>query len=473
MRRYYWLAADGDQGALAIDAIAGFVERTPTLAGRVEIQSRRVVAPDTGASLDVLAADAAGAWGLRPTGVFVDELAQWMDTPQPRRLWEAVSTAVAKHAAAEGPGAGGPSPRDVLATLRIEDGRLWIDAAADFQLADALAVLEGERPYHYLTRARGASKTTDLAAVALALLLAGRERPGALLCVLTTAGEPSHFSAEILEHAQGSPLWRVHEVPGPAPWMAEDRLAEQRARLTESAYARLFLNRWTEAEDRLTTADDLAACSTLPTWPLPARHGVPYVVTADVGLKADRTVVAVTHPEDREDAAGHRVVLDRIATWQGTRAEPVQLDQVEAYILQVVRDYQAGGICLDPYQAAQLAQRLRARGLRVDEFAFTAQSVGKLGAGLYTTLRDHALALPPADNEEPEAGELHSELRNVRLRETSPGVYRLDHDHGRHDDRAIALALAVQWWREHLVPVADEWDEDAYLSDRVSLGPDL
>jgi len=30
---------------------------------------------------------------------------------------------------------------------------------------------------------------------------------------------------------------------------------------------------------------------------------------------------------------------------------------------------------------------------------------------------------------------------------TSPGVYRLDHDHGRHDDRAIALALGA----EHLL----------------------
>jgi hypothetical protein len=30
----------------------------------------------------------------------------------------------------------------------------------------------------------------------------------------------------------------------------------------------------------------------------------------------------------------------------------------------------------------------------------------------------------------------------VRLRETSPGVLRMDHDSGRHDDRAIALALA-------------------------------
>lgn len=31
----------------------------------------------------------------------------------------------------------------------------------------------------------------------------------------------------------------------------------------------------------------------------------------------------------------------------------------------------------------------------------------------------------------------------MRLRESSPSVFRLDHDSGRHDDQAVALALAV------------------------------
>jgi hypothetical protein len=39
--------------------------------------------------------------------------------------------------------------------------------------------------------------------------------------------------------------------------------------------------------------------------------------------------------------------------------------------------------------------------------------------------------------------ELLDELGNVRLRETSPGVLRMDHDPDRHDDRAIALSLAA------------------------------
>ena len=39
-------------------------------------------------------------------------------------------------------------------------------------------------------------------------------------------------------------------------------------------------------------------------------------------------------------------------------------------------------------------------------------------------IREHALALP----DDPD---LLDELRNVRLREASPGVFRLDHDRGR------------------------------------------
>ena len=67
-------------------------------------------------------------------------------------------------------------PRDVLAVLRIEDGRRWLDAAHDWQKADALAVLEGPEPYNFLTRSRGSSKTTDLGGVAVSALLATGDR---------------------------------------------------------------------------------------------------------------------------------------------------------------------------------------------------------------------------------------------------------------------------------------------------------
>ncbi len=74
--------------------------------------------------------------------------------------------------------------------------------------------------------------------------------------------------------------------------------------------------------------------------------------------------------------------------------------------------------------------------MKVEEWSFTAQSVGRLAVTLHLLLREHRLALP-------DDRELLDELGNVRLRESSPGVFRLDHDSGQHDDRAVALGLAA------------------------------
>ena len=51
-------------------------------------------------------------------------------------------------------------------------------------------------------------------------------------------------------------------------------------------------------------------------------------------------------------------------------------------------------------------------------------------------IRNHQLALP----DDPE---LLDELSHVRLRETAPGVLRLEQDADRYKDRAIVLALAA------------------------------
>jgi phage terminase large subunit-like protein len=415
----------------------------------------------------------------------------------------------------------------LLDALRVENGRRWGDVATDVQRADALAVLDAQSatPYHWLGRARGWSKTSDLAAVALEVLLAqappgarlygfgaDRDQAGLLvdalsgfvyrggpalqelllvqaskivvratgasleamaadeasawglrpffvvcdelpmwpstrgarrlweavssavpktggrLVVAGTAGDPAHWSAKVREHSLEDPLWRVSETHGPAPWMDPALVEEQRRRLPESSFMRLFENVWTSGEDRLVAEHDLAACVALdgPQEPIP---GMRYVIGLDVGLKHDRTVAAVCHLEHS------MVVLDRMQTWQGSRARPVRLREVEEWLYEASRRY-PGSIVFDPWQAMQLSQGLRSRGVSIVEHAFTETSVGRIASSLFVQLRDHALRLP---NDE----ELLDELRNVRLRESGPGVLRLDHDSGRHDDRAVALALAV------------------------------
>jgi phage terminase large subunit-like protein len=75
--RLYALAADRDQGKLLLDAVKGFAMRTPLVGRALDISADRVSVADRDVVLNVLAADAAGSWGLRPHFVVLDELAQW------------------------------------------------------------------------------------------------------------------------------------------------------------------------------------------------------------------------------------------------------------------------------------------------------------------------------------------------------------------------------------------------------------
>jgi hypothetical protein len=161
------------------------------------------------------------------------------------------------------------------------------------------------------------------------------------------------------------------------------------------------------------------------------RPGVHYIGGLDVGLTHDRCVATVAHRE-----ADGRVVVDRQHVWQGSRARPVNLGEVEGFLRELHRAYGRCPFRVDPFQAVHLAQRLRADGIQVEEFAFSSQSVGRLAVTLYRLLADRLLLLP-ADED------LVDELVNVRLREQQPGIYRIDHDEGRHDDRVISLALVA------------------------------
>jgi hypothetical protein len=99
---------------------------------------------------------------------------------------------------------------------------------------------------------------------------------------------------------------------------------EQRRRLPESSFRRLFLNEWTAGEDRVASADDIRKCVTLD-GPLEPQEGVLYTVGIDLGLKNDRTCCVVCHGERHADAddpvVGTKVVLDRLKGLAGVAAE--------------------------------------------------------------------------------------------------------------------------------------------------------
>jgi hypothetical protein len=94
--RGYIAAADKDQSKFAVlDALGGFVERTPALRGLVTVQTDKIVAA-SGATVEVLSADGASAHGLRPSIIVVDEAAQWPSTRNGKKMWAALVSSLAK-----------------------------------------------------------------------------------------------------------------------------------------------------------------------------------------------------------------------------------------------------------------------------------------------------------------------------------------------------------------------------------------
>ncbi len=59
---------------------------------------------------------------------------------------------------------------------------------------------------------------------------------GGRMLIITSAGDPVHWSYGVLKEARSSEHWRVAEIPGPVPWIDARDLEAQRALLLPSQY---------------------------------------------------------------------------------------------------------------------------------------------------------------------------------------------------------------------------------------------
>jgi hypothetical protein len=260
------------------------------------------------------------------------------------------------------------------------------------------------------------------------------------LAIISTAGSPDHWSRGIYEHAVKDETWRVSEVHEPAPWLDQTEVEAERRRLPESTFARLFLNRWASSEDTLLAFEDVVACAWLPGSLDPEPH-VSYIVGVDLAVRRDRAVVAVCHSESiAEGEDGVRIVCDHLDVFEASRERDIDLQLVEGCVEARARSYNHAPAIFDPAMAHQMMARLRHVGLKVIEHTFSATSNSKRALVLLELVRGHRLALP----DEPDVVE---EFTALRLVERGPGLYRYDHDPGRHDDVVTAVGLAAH----HLV----------------------
>lgn len=419
---------------------------------------------------------------------------------------------------------------DLMAGLPLEDGQAWGSVAETFQIHDASAVLEGPARRSFILRGRGMSKTTDIAALAVTLLLteapsrsmsyvyaadveqadltmqaiAGfvqranlsgqlkvsarsvthRETgatltvetsdgasafgkrpwlqivdelgmwpdtanhrnlwaaitsaipkvPGSRLVVISTAGSPTGLGARVWEEAEKSRYWTTSKSPGPSPWWSEEDIEATKTALSESEWSRLILCEWAEADDALTTPEDVEAAIRSGNAVLEPEPHRRYVAALDVGTRKDLTALVVGHSEQRE--SGRVSVIDRILYWRPKdHGGRVDLAEVEAAALRECTRYGAK-LIFDRMQAEQLVTNLERKGIRTEEFVFSQAGANRLARTLWGALRDRTLELPDEE-------EIRSQFQTVRLVETGPATVKLENPPGTHDDIPTAVGMLL------------------------------
>lgn len=266
--------------------------------------------------------------------------------------------------------------------------------------------------------------------------------------------QPLHFIITYAGYDQrkGSPLWDLYQAglkgedpamffvwfdgdqANPASWVKPEYISQQRRRMPEDRFKRLHRNEWTSGTGTFLTRDDIEAALALDpelgnTY---SGQGQLYFVGVDLGLVNDATAIVVVH----RDPISDKVLLDHVKTFQGSHASPVVVSQVEEHLCALHQNFhRLGHLAVDPYQAVAMMQRLRERGLPVEQFTFSGANWTKLTQNLFALFKDRRIALFEHDA-------LINELLSVKVVEKS-NVLRIDHEGGDHDDHAVALGMAA------------------------------
>jgi hypothetical protein len=216
-----------------------------------------------------------------------------------------------------------------------------------------------------------------------------------------------------------------------SPLVREDFLARERRLLLSGQYAREHQNLWVDAADSFTSALDLdAAMGHGWTEQLDGDPSVAYVITVDLGLVHDPTVIALGHTDD-----SGRVIIDRLVTYQGSHESPVQLASVEASIRDLAVRFPCWRIRIESWQGISAAQSLTALGLPVELVTPTAKNNSEEWPILAQRLSGRTIVLPPH-------ARLREELLNLTYEVGATGIRVIDKG-SVHQDHAVAVRMLV------------------------------
>ncbi len=259
--------------------------------------------------------------------------------------------------------------------------------------------------------------------------------PHGLVVIATNAGFSGTWQYKWRQIAETSDRWSVHIYDQPSPWLDQGDIDEAQRRNSRSRFMRLWYGVWSSGAGDALDQDDITAAVDRSLTPMfAAERGYGFVAGLDLGIKHDHSaLVVIAH-----HVASQRL---RIAFAQSWAPDPssgkVDLEAVEAAVLDAHRSFRLSKVCYDPYQAALMAQRLEKRSLKMTEVAFTGKTLTTMASTLLDVFRSRRIDLYDHPR-------LITDLSRLLIVEKSYG-YRLDatRDADGHADLATALAIAL------------------------------
>jgi phage terminase large subunit-like protein len=245
-------------------------------------------------------------------------------------------------------------------------------------------------------------------------------------------GRRVHKSLEVYR-AQGLICFWSHRRRQPWQLGAEGRAyyAEQERILRPNTFRRLHGNEWVSSESIFILPEQWQACVDPSRSPL-LSGGVLYV-GVDIGVKSDNAaVVGVTW-----DPRAQKIALAIHRAWRPTKTQPVNLEDVENFILELRRRHRIVRLYADPYQAMQMLQSLQKKmgATVVQEFPQTVANCTVMGEELYSLIKGKNLVAYPDS-------EMQAHVTNATGVETVRGFRIAKEKASKKIDLAVALAMA-------------------------------
>lgn len=243
---------------------------------------------------------------------------------------------------------------------------------------------------------------------------------------------------ELFEQSKSDPgILLYYSTENQSPKITQKFLDRQKVRLHPSIYSWWHENRWHTGESQFISEGQWEQ-ATSREW-APAFQLDPQFATyqfVDLGLVKDITCVVTCYRQD------DMTILAEIKSWQGSRADPVQLSEVEDYLVNSHSRLNVAKICVESWQGAQLSQRLQTEyGYYTELISMSAPyQVGLWGHFLQLFQNAQIMLFNDATDQEMIA--LKAECLNLII-EPRGASFKVKDPGKLHQDRCISLAACA------------------------------